>query len=190
MDRRERAAWRAWKSIPTPENAQRWAYLRDQIVGGRRDETPLRNLDIPEDVKPVLIRALREFLQLDLNEALVCDLSLITECHYWLARVNPPQLRAVREWYEERGLVLQEGTEEQARSDKALASSEGRQHQKAQRLELRVKDLKRELAAAKRKAQETERDRAKIHELRGVEDSYRLLKRENERLTRLLQERD
>lgn len=205
MDDRERAAWRKWRLEPTPENAQQWAVVHSRTLDRPEESRLLEELDLSiyPGVSPVLKEACDVFLGTPFDQVAAGDLHWITESHYWLLknRPSPRTLRELSRFYADCGLELGVGEEEEARRDHdaGLERQRGNQAWKnaaeraqrdldvskkqASRLQREVNTLKSELA----RSNVNELSRLKANNA-GLEASYRSVKEENERLTRLLQE--
>ncbi len=190
MDKREREAWRAWEADPTDENAQRWAQLAGRRVARKKNEVPLRTMDLTPELSEVLAKAADSFLDRKLKKTLAGDFAGLTECHFYLLKIPPKAMRLVKEWYDKVGMTLELGSEEVAETDyKAMADHDNHWKREAEtaarerdRLEIKVQALNRALGSL-------ERDREKLFQFDGLQASYNMLKAENDRLCTLIRQK-
>jgi hypothetical protein len=180
---------------------------------------PLLEREVSERLCFVLAAAAERYVDLPTSKVLLSDLAHLTQCHYWLlSGVSPPVLGEVSAFYEKHALRLKIGEEESARSeyDKAMARSNGESRwkvdydravrenkhleTKCKRLEHEKKILEGKLKATKAKLEGDEEIKAKNVEIKKLERelhetakktySMDILRKENERLVRLLQEKE
>lgn len=216
MDRRKKEAWRAWTAEPIPENAQRYCAEharterrsgKDQLLSGLGKGLQLR-------VSDTLKAAVELYLDQEWEETYVEDLDGLTECHFWLLEnVSPSVLRRLSEFYEKHGMTLREGDEPRVRElhGRAKSREQGGSRWKARAqtaesslkfsksreedLKGKIDDLKKEIKALERDEGVQRRDQeiADLHHELSKSSaevaSMAILRRENERLTKLLQEK-
>lgn len=217
MDLRKKEAWRAWVTDPVPENAQRYCseHARTERRSGKNQRLSDLETGLELRISDTLKAAVELYLDQDWEDAYVEDLDALTECHYWLLEgVSPRVLRQLSEFHEKHDMVLREGDERQFRAEHDRAKqreSEGSRwltraksaeislklrENKIKRLNLEISGLNKEIVDLKRDEGIKQRDREiedlkrQIGKSRDEVASMGILRKENERLTRLLQEKN
>ncbi len=213
-DQRTQKAWRDWVNESTPERAQVYCteVARSGLVPCGATKLPDVSLDSTyrEGLQDLVSTACRRFLATDFEDTMVEELYWLTENHYWvIGQPSPSILRALGKLYEDHGMELKEGDEEEAQNDldtmaprrSQESNSELREEVRTLRakvngLELQLKNADR--AASHRKTAEArlrsqvdrlQKYEADAHKHAGMEAINATLKRENERLTKLLQDK-
>lgn len=203
MDHREREAWRRWLADPTAENAQVWAIAHNRSLDRPDGELLLSELkevdsDYGTGVLDTLKAAGRTYLyDIPFEQLMVGDFHWLTESHYWImseGRPSPKVLRQLTRFYEDHGLELKLGDEEQAHKDYGLAEVNG---SRVSRWEHQAKIAEARVGVLEKKIQVLEsdlrlaRDSVELKKLKAenaqIQNSYNALKEENGRLFRTLQ---
>lgn len=217
MDRRKKEAWRAWVTDPVPENAQRYCseHARTERRSGKNQRLSDLEVGLELRVSDTLKAAVELYLDREWEDAYVEDLDALTECHYWLLEgVSPRVLRQLSEFHEKHDMVLREGDERQVRAEhdraKARETEGSRWKTRANSAEIdlkleknKIKRLNLDIGRLKREIKEHERDEGIEKRDREIADlkiqlgkrqdeiaSMGILRRENERLTQMLQEKN
>jgi hypothetical protein len=202
MDSRERETWRRWVTEQTPEAAVAWAKAHGRAMQRDAPETFLKEASelVDPRLRAALEAAAKLYVDRPLEEVLLVDMDWLTECHFWLVDgVGPATLRQVASFYETRGMKLETGSEDQAAQDAAQARARVKA---ASHVEWKVDCLqadKKRLKAKIAELEQTIRDlaagkvanklRAELSEAREDAVSIDILRKENERLVKLIQER-
>ncbi len=205
MDDQEQRAWRAWVSEQTLENAQQWAIARCRSIGQPKGTELVSELeDLDDKLHAVLEEAADVYLSKPYDEALIVDYHWLTQCHYWLleARPSPGMIAKVGKLYAEHDMELVLGEEAQARFDHGAGVSRSKTSRPwRDRAERAEKDRDYADKQARVAQAETMKYRAELarssdgrllqaaeDELAGLRVNYENVMRENERLTKVIQD--
>jgi hypothetical protein len=199
-DERLKQRWRDYVAESTPDNAM--AYCRELA----RSEQAPANANVlgsigweSNQARDAIYKAAKHHLGAESQDACFEELHWLTECHYWLlGNVSPSCMREIAKAYSAFGMELKQGDEGEARKDHERATPEGgsrAQRTKIRGLEQKVDSLKRKVenleynvSHYKRTSERLEAGRAAAFKDAGFRDNYEKLRRENERLAKIIQE--
>lgn len=196
-----RRLFRHWLTNQTPENAQRYVTALARANGdlaGPDTVDFLLGSARGQRVRRVVAMALKQFFGLTTREALSQKLAHLTEAHYnnlaVLGSLKAFSMGDLREFYKEAGVEFKEGTQQQVNDDIATKPKNAAGWRTAHaQLDWDYQALREEVD----KLHEENRVQGQtIVQLRnqmakdgGQSATVEILRRENERLTRLLQGR-
>ncbi len=200
-DAQTQRLFRAWLTNQTPENAQRYVAALARAGGdlaGPDTVDFLLESARGRRVRKVVAAALRHFFGLTTRETLREKLEHLTEAHYnnlgVLSSVPAPSMGDLREFYKEVGIQFKEGTQNQASADLAVRPKNASGWKTAfvqldwdhQALRAEVDQLHEESRVL---GQTLVQLRNQLAKESGQGPTVDILRRENDRLTKIVQGR-